>query len=213
MGWDVAHERKTNVAIQYCVRCCIKGAYDRSSFFIVVLHYGQGDFFMKKINTKTLILMALFAAISIVLARFMVVWLTNSVRISFGNIPIILASLLLGPVAGGLTGAVADIVGATLFSGLGWYPPITIPVVLTGIIPGLLKQVFLKEITIWRVYAVILLSNIITSIGLTTWLLSGLYGTGYLELLVLRAPVSLAVTIVEGLVVYILYKRLSKEFN
>ena len=164
---------------------------------------------MKKFNTKTLILMALFASISIVLARFMVIWLTNSARISFGNIPVMLAGLLLGPLAGGFTGAVADIVGATLFSGLGWYPPLTLPVILAGIIPALLKVFFLKEITILRVYIIVFVTNIIISMGLTTWLLSGLYGTGFLQLLVVRAPLSLAVTAIEGLVVYILYKRLN----
>lgn len=168
---------------------------------------------MKKFDLKTLIIMALFAAISIVLTRFMVIWLTNSVRISFGSIPIMLAGMLFGPVAGGFTGAVADIVGSTLFSGMGWYPPITIPAILSGIIPALLKPVLLKKITIWRVYAVILLSNLVTSIGLTTWLLSGLYGTGYFELLVVRAPITAAVTIIEGLVVYVLYKRLIKELK
>ena len=165
---------------------------------------------MKKLNTITLILMALFASISIVLTRFMVIWLTNSVRISFGNIPVILASLLFGPLAGGFTGAVADIVGAALFSGLGWYPPLTLPVVLAGIIPSLLKPIFLKKVTIWRIYIVVLLTNILISMGLTTWLLSGLYGTGFFQLLAVRAPLSLAVTIVEGLAVYILYRRLVK---
>ncbi len=168
---------------------------------------------MKKFDLKTLIIMALFAAISIVLTRFMVIWLTNSVRISFGSIPIMLAGMLFGPVAGGFTGAVADIVGSTLFSGMGWYPPITIPAILSGIIPALLKPVLLKKITIWRVYAVILLSNLVTSIGLTTWLLSGLYGTGYFELLVVRAPITATVTVIEGLVVYVLYKRLIKELK
>lgn len=168
---------------------------------------------MKRLNTKTFILMALFASISIVLARFMVIWLTNSARISFGNIPIMLASLMFGPLAGGLTGAVADIVGSVLFSGLGWYPPITIPVVLAGVIPALLKPIFLKEVTIGRIYLIVILTNIVLSIGLTTWLLSGLYGTGYLELLAIRAPLTLAVTVVEGLVVYILYKRLIKQLD
>ncbi|MGI6734134.1 MAG: folate family ECF transporter S component [Anaerovoracaceae bacterium] len=166
---------------------------------------------MKKFNTKTLILMALFAAISIILSRFMVIWLTQSARISFGSIPILLASLLLGPVAGGFTGAVADIVGATLFSPFPWYPPLTIPPILVGVLPALLKPLLLKEIRIWRIYVIIFITNLVTSIGLTTWLLSGLYGTGYLELLVLRAPIAIVVTVLEGLIVYLLYKRLDKE--
>lgn len=168
---------------------------------------------MKKRNTKTLVLMALFAAISIILARFLVIWLSNSVRISFGNIPILLASLLLGPVAGGLTGAVADILGAALFSPFGYYPPLTIPPVLVGVLPALLKPALLKGVKLWRIYLIILITDLITGIGLTTYILSGMYGTGYLELLTVRAPIALAVSVIEGLVVYILYKRLNEELK
>ena len=155
--------------------------------------------------------MALFAAISIILARFMVIWITQSVRISFGNIPIILASLLLGPVAGGFTGAVADIVGASFFSPFPWYPPLTISPILAGVLPALLKPLLLKRISLLRVYAIILITNLATSIGLTTLLLSQLYGTGYWELLAARAPVALIVTVVEGLLVYLLYRRISRD--
>jgi ECF transporter S component (folate family) len=165
---------------------------------------------MKKINNKSLVIMALFAAISIILARFLVVYLSSSARISFGNIPIILVSLLLGPVAGGLTAAVADILGALLFSPLSWYPPLTIPPVIVGILPAVLKPVLLKKINFWRIYLIILITDLIAGIGLTTYLLSKLYGTGYFELLAVRAPIALTVSIVEGLTVYILYKRLAK---
>jgi ECF transporter S component (folate family) len=164
-----------------------------------------------KINTRTLILIALFAAISIILARFFVVYLTNSLRISFGNIPIILASLLLGPIAGGLTAAIADILGASLFSPLSWYPPLTISPVIVGILPALLKKRVLHKVTIWRLYIIIFITNLITSIGITTYLLSKLYGSPYLSLLAVRAPLSILVSIIEGLVVYILYKRLMKN--
>ncbi|MDD2373027.1 MAG: folate family ECF transporter S component [Syntrophomonadaceae bacterium] len=165
---------------------------------------------MKKINTKSLVIMALFAAISIILARFLVVYLTNSVRINFGNIPIILVSLLLGPVAGGLTAAVADILGALLFSPLSWYPPLTIAPVIVGILPAVLKPMLLKKVNFWRIYSIILITDLIAGVGLTTYLLSKLYGTGYFELLAVRAPIALAVSLVEGLAVYILYKRLAK---
>lgn len=168
---------------------------------------------MKKINTRTLMLMALFAAISIILTRFLVVYLSSSARISFGNIPIILASLLLGPLAGGLTAAIADILGALLFSPLSWYPPLTIPPVLVGILPALLKPYILKEINFIRVYILILITDIIASIGLSTFLLSRLYGTGYLELLVVRAPLALAISIAEAIVVSILYKRLNDQIQ
>ncbi len=163
---------------------------------------------MKKQSTKTLMLMALFAAISIVLTRFLGFYLTNSIRISFGGIPIILASLLFGPIAGGFTGLVADILGATLFSPLGYFPPLTIPPVILGILPALLKPALLNKITFIRMYIVILITDIIAGIAITTYILSHMYGTGFFELLTVRTPVALAVSVVEGIIIYGLYKRL-----
>jgi hypothetical protein len=83
--------------------------------------------------------------------------------------------------------------------------------VLVGVIPGLLKPILLKKANLWRVYLIILINIIITSMGITTYILSGLYGTPYFELLLIRAPIALAIGVVDGLVVFILYKRLSKE--
>lgn len=165
---------------------------------------------MKRQSTRTLVLMALLAAISIILTRFLGFYLTNSVRISFGSIPIMLASLLLGPLAGGFTGAVADILGATLFSAFGYYPPLTIPPVIIGILPALLKPALLRKVSFLRMYLIILITDLIAGIGVTTYILSHMYGTGFLELLVVRAPIALAVSIAEGIVVYGLYKRLQK---
>ena len=166
---------------------------------------------MKRINTRALVLIALFAAISIILTRFLVIYLSDSVRISFGMIPVILASLLLGPIAGAFTGGVADILGSVLFSPLGWYPPLTISPIIVGILPALLKPFILKKVSLSRMALIILFSEFLVSMTVTTYLLSGLYGTGYLSLLAVRAPVAIAVSAVDAVLVYILYKRLKKE--
>ena len=163
---------------------------------------------MKKISTRNMVLMALLVAVSIVLTRFLVIYLTNTIRVSFGGIPIILASLLLGPVAGGITGAVADILGASLFSPFGYYPPLTLPPVIVGILPALLKPWLLKEVRYWRILVIVLITDLVAQIGVTTYLLAGMYGTGFMELLVVRLPVSLAIAVVESILVYGLYKRL-----
>ena len=163
---------------------------------------------MKRFSTRALVLAALFAAISIVLTRFLVIYLSSSVRISFGMFPIILASLLLGPFAGALTGAVADVLGCVVFSPLGWYPPLTIPPVLVGIIPGLLKPLLLEKVNLGRVALIVFCSELLVALTVTTGILSKLYGTGYFELLVVRAPVAFLIFVVNTLIVYVLYKRL-----
>ncbi len=166
---------------------------------------------MKKINTKTLVLISLFAAASIILTRFLSVYVTTSARISLGNVPVFLAGFLFGPLAGAFTGAVADILGASLFSPFGWYPPLTIPATLTGIISGLLKPIFLKKASLWKIYALIGLSNLITEVLVKTKLLAIMYGTGFFQLLPLRVPLILLVTVLEGLALFLLYNRMLKH--
>jgi len=165
---------------------------------------------MKKFSTKALVLTALFAAVSIILSRFLVIYITSSARISFGMIPIILTSLLLGPIAGGLAGGLADFLGATLFSPLGWYPPLAVSPILVGILPGLLKPLLLKKVNLGRIGLVVFCSEFLVSIFVTTTILSKLYGTGYLQLLTVRGPIALGVLVVNSLLVYLLYKRLVK---
>lgn len=58
-----------------------------------------------------------FIGLSIVLQRFLVIpfGVSSLYRLSLGNVPIIMASLFLGPIYGGIVGAASDLLGATLF--------------------------------------------------------------------------------------------------
>ncbi len=157
-----------------------------------------------KFSTKVLISLALLTAISIILARFCVIWITPSLRISFGNIPIVLAGLLFGPVGGALVGLVSDVLGSAFLSGLGWFPPITAAAVLMGLIPGLLKPLLLKEVTIARILAIDLIANICASMLWTTFWLDQLYGNGFLALLAVRVPLYVGITVLETAIIYAL---------
>lgn len=160
---------------------------------------------------RGLVTMALFIAVSIVLSRFCVIWITNSIRISFGNIPIFLAGILFGPVAGGVVGGLSDIIGSGLLSGLGWYPPLTISPVLIGVLSGFLRVLILKKLTYPRTLAVVLLPNIAASMLCTTYLLHTLYGTPFPALLAVRVPLYGAIAIAESFIIYHLCK--SKLFT
>ncbi len=161
---------------------------------------------MRKNSTKILVLMALFASISIVL-RFCVIYFGPTIRIGFGNLPVLLSSLFLGAGPGALVGAVSDIVYA-MFSGLGWQPLITIGPILAGVLPALLKPFLLKSFTAARLYAVLFLTELASSIIWTTACLSLLYGTSYLALLAARGPIALLTSVINTLVIYLLYPKL-----
>lgn len=89
-------------------------------------------------DTRTLVFVGLLAALHIVLTRVLVIEL-GSYRITIGSVCTILAGLWLGPVAGGVSGLISDLLGC-LIKGYAVNPFITIAAMLWGVIPGLARR-------------------------------------------------------------------------
>ncbi len=133
---------------------------------------------MQKINGKqqwnvsTLVYMALLVAMNLVLTRVFVIEL-GAYRISLGSVTTIMAGLWLGPVAGGLCGFSADIIGCFM-KGYAINPFITVAAILWGVIPALMKPFFVHKtkkaktvgICISVIITAILSSLILTTAGL-----------------------------------------------
>lgn len=94
-------------------------------------------------NTKTLVFMALMIAIHLVLTRVFVIEL-GAYRISVGSVSTILAGLWFGPLAGGICGLAADILGCFM-KGYAINPLITIAAILWGVIPALFRPMFANK--------------------------------------------------------------------
>lgn len=92
----------------------------------------------RQMTTRTLACCALLAALSVVLARLIVPMPNAFTRFSIEAVPIFLAGLLFGPLAGGMVGFSADLVGC-LFSGYGYNPIFCVPPILYGVIAGLFR--------------------------------------------------------------------------
>ena len=90
-------------------------------------------------TTKTMVYCALLAALSVVLARLFSIMPEESARFSIESVPIFIAGMLLGPVAGGMVGFAADFVGC-MFSPFGYNPIFCIPPILYGVCAGLLRH-------------------------------------------------------------------------
>ena len=132
---------------------------------------------MNRTHTRTLATLALLCAMEIILARFCVIWITNSIKITFEAIPILMAGILFGPAAGAVVGAVSDILGAGLLSGLGWLPVLTVTPTLLGLLAGLLRPIVWKTLSLPRLLLVTVPGFVLGSMFWTTWWLSSLYGT------------------------------------
>ena len=83
---------------------------------------------------------ALLIAMHLVLTRVLVIDL-GAYRISVGSVCTILAGLWLGPVAGGVCGLCADIIGCFM-KGYAVNPFITVAAILWGVLPALAKPLF-----------------------------------------------------------------------
>ena len=88
-------------------------------------------------TTRTFVLMGLLISMEIILTRFFSVQ-TPILRIGFGFIPVVLASIMFGPVLGGITAAFSDILGMMLFPQGVYFPGFTLSAFLAGLIYGLL---------------------------------------------------------------------------
>lgn len=167
---------------------------------------------MRNRSVKTLVLMGVLTAVSIVLSRFLGFYLNETLRISFGSVPILLAGLWLGPVAGGLVGGVADILGAAVFSGLGLYPPITVGPILIGVTAGLIGRATSRP-TLLKCALAVILAEVAGSVLWTSFALSMMVGKGFAALLVARLPANLIMMVLDTVIVFTLDKRLFCQCN
>ncbi|KKM10606.1 hypothetical protein SY88_13150 [Clostridiales bacterium PH28_bin88] len=142
-----------------------------------------------RIQTRTITYMAVLVATSIILTRYFGAMIpiagVGALRISFGEVPIILAGLMLGPLAGALTGAAADLLGFVINSfGGPYFPGFTLTAALTGMLPALLlKGTRDKGYTWGQLLGAILIADVITSVILNTLWINMMYGKAIAVLL------------------------------
>lgn len=152
-------------------------------------------------RVRMIAMLAILAAASVVLGKFLQIPIGDSIRISFENLPILFAGLVFGPIGGGVTGLVADLVGC-IAVGYEINPVITLGAVSVGLVAGIMSRFFVREgkASLWRVLICVLFAHIIGSVilksaGLRLW-----YTTPW-SVLALRIPVYLANTVVESLII------------
>ena len=163
-------------------------------------------------NPRALSLAALLAAMSLILGKFLQIPTPFSqiIRISFENLPVILAGMVLGPFAGAMTGAVADLVGCLLY-GYEINPLITLGAAAVGLVSGTVSFVFARAPLLFRVVLSTVLAHLAGSVliktaGLAAWYLAS-YAMGYTELLLWRALNYALISVLEILLLYFLLRH------
>lgn len=97
----------------------------------------------KKRPLAVLVTLSLLVAISIVCGKYLAIRGGDVLRFSFENLPILLAGILFGPLAGAAVGIVADLVGCVLV-GYAVNPIVTVGAALIGLLAGLVWKLFVR---------------------------------------------------------------------
>ena len=165
---------------------------------------------MKHKNTaKFLSICAILAAFSIIFGKYLAINIGENFRFSMENLPILLAGLYLGPTAGAIVGAVADLVGCLLV-GYAINPFITFGAIAIGFISGIIRKRFQKKNPLCLLIA-IAFSHLIGSIVVKTAGLSIYYGSPFLITLLWRSVIYLCTGTVEFIVLFLLSKNRAFE--
>ena len=159
-----------------------------------------------KASVRTLTMLALLTAMSIVFSRVLSIS-TGFVRFNLGSLPVLLAALLFGPGAGFAVGAVADIIGGVL-SGYAINPLITLGAGAIGFVAGLAWKKLPEMRLGLRLQISVLLGHFVGSMVITSMALRIFYGYPWATLAV-RIPSALLLSAVNTVLLRILLENRS----
>lgn len=159
---------------------------------------------LKKLNN--LLVCAMLLALCVVLGLFGSIMIGQFIRISFSYLPIALGSMLFGPVAGSILGALSDILNYILAPKGPFFPGFTINAIIMGLVYGFSfykKRITLKRIIITKVILMVFLDML-----LSTYWLSILYGQAFIVLLPARILKSILLLPIDAAMLYFVLTRL-----
>lgn len=124
-------------------------------------------------KVKRVVVLGLLLAFEIVLSRFLSFWFPSAamplLKIGFAFLPVVVASLLYGPLWAGAVAGLGDLLGAVLFPVGAYFPGFTVSTFLTGVIYGFF--LYKREFKLWRALSAAALSSLLCSMVLDTfWL-------------------------------------------
>lgn len=110
----------------------------------------RGNTDSQKFTSLTIVRAGLFIAMSLVLKIIFEIYIPlagiPALRINFASVPLIISGILLGPAAGFISGAAADIINFIAKPGGPFFPGFTLVSALSGFLPGLIYKYIKKDL-------------------------------------------------------------------
>ena len=150
-------------------------------------------------------LAALLLALSVAIGYLCKSFLSfGAIRVTFENLPVLIAGIAFGPVVGALVGVGSDLVSC-VFSGYSVNPLITVGAACVGACAGVFGRYVFKKISYPHLLCTALISHAVGSVAVKS---VGLYTIGYaFPLLWPRLPLYIGIAAAESYIIYILSKN------
>ena len=160
----------------------------------------------KALPLKIVAILSMLCAISIILGKYLAIPGGEVLRFSFENLPILLAGMAFGAVAGVITGVLADLVGC-LMVGYAINPIVTLGATAIGLLGGLVYKLCGKFSLFARVLITVFSAHIIGSVVIKTFGLAKFYSMPFFELMLWRSINYVIVAALEFIILYFILKN------
>ncbi len=165
---------------------------------------------MKKKNEDkifTLTCLALLTAMQIVLARYLAIPVTESIRFSFSFIPVVIAARRFGIFGGVLVYGLGDFLGAMIFpTGGAYFPGFTLTSAISGLIYGLYLA---QKGGVVRIVLSVLTSQILCTLLMNSYWVSTLYGSDFGAVFISRVPQSVIMSVLQIIFMVLFLEKIS----
>ena len=158
-------------------------------------------------DPKVLVLLSLFSALSILFGKYLAIPGGDVLRFSFENLPILLAALHFGPIAGMLVGIVADLLGCVMV-GYTINPLVTLGAAVIGLVGGLAPYYLPKKLPQpLRIIFAVSLAHLCGSVFVKTIGLAAYYTMPFFVLMLWRLLNYVMIAALESALLYLLCKN------
>ncbi len=157
-------------------------------------------------SLKIMLAVTLLAAVSIICGKYLKIPVGDVMRFSFENLPVLLAGIVFGPVAGAVTGILADLVGCLLV-GYQINPLVTVGAAAVGLVGGLTYLLCKKFPLPLRTGCAVISAHLVGSVVIKTFGLSQFYAMPFFALMGWRGINYLIVGALEWVLLWILLRN------
>jgi ECF transporter S component (folate family) len=158
-------------------------------------------------SVSTISVAGMLVAISVVMS-FVKIVLSPVLEVSFSFLPLAAGGLLYGPVVGGITGILSDILGYFIRPNGPFFPGFTLNALISGALYGFF--LYKKPVTLKRVIIVSALITVLINLLLNSLWLSMMYGKAFVVLLSARIIKNLVMFPINTALLMVLLKFIEK---